>query len=368
MKQRILILNPLKDIPHWGLTTHAVNVFSRFPAARFEIYGFFNNPSFAQGPLKQIPLYVGWRGVRHGISAVRSLKPDVLYGTGAGVELFFYLCRPKNAKYVIAWHGPYDKHWLLDIGNYSLKAHLSYYIATYLLSRADLFFCDSEFIAGSLREHFPETRTIVTLNGVDGEFYSPKKQNKKWLAEKFSIASDRPTFLFVGHLIRRKRPEIFVALARRFPQAYFVMIGREGLYTKENVAEWEASAKNLKWVPSSISREEMPILFASASGLVFPSLDEPFGFAVIEAMASGIVVFGARSGALPELVKDKEEGFLIPLGQGEMDNYANALGKILKGGPLIAEMKKKARAKAEAVFDWSGVACRYEVAFNGLYE
>ncbi len=362
----ILILDPLKDLAYLGLTTHALNVFSRLPHGEFVSYGFFDNPSFERGSLRRLSSSHGLRGVIQEVREMRKLRPDIFYGTGTITELVYFLFRPRRTKYVVAWHGPYDKQWLLDIGNHSFRAHVSYWIASYLLARADLFACDTEFIAASLRKSFPRKKIVVTLEGVDADLYAPAKRDPQWLAKKFSITEGRRVFVFIGHLIRRKRPEIFVELARRFPDELFLMVGREGLYKATDVAEWKKRAPNLAWAPSTIGREEMPKLLASAQALIFPSLEEPFGFAVIEAMASGLAVIATRSGSLPELIEDGKEGFLIDHNGTEIAAYETVVRKVIQGGPAIDQVRKHAREKAEKTFNWDGVAKRYEGAFMEL--
>jgi glycosyltransferase involved in cell wall biosynthesis len=364
--KKILLLNPLKDIPYWGLTTHAINVFPRLPAEEFESFAFFSNPDFASGSLHQVPYQADIRGILWKIRMMRKLEPNILYGTGSITEFFIFLFRPRSAKYVVAWHGPYDKAWLLDIGNYSFRARVAFWIGSYLLRRADLVACDTEFIARSVRKHFPGKPVAVTLNGVDGELYNLAKRDRVWLEKKFSLSPGQPMFVFIGHLIRRKRPELFVELARHIPEALFLMIGREGLYKVQDVATWEKDVMNLAWSPSAISQEEMPKLLASVSGLICPSLEEPFGLAVVEAMASGAVVVATRSGALPELIEDNKEGFLIDEGSDELKNYETVLRRVIEGGAAIDEIRKRAAAKTEEVFNWDGVAKRYEEAFRSM--
>ena len=54
-------------------------------------------------------------------------------------------------------------------------------------------------------------------------------------------------------------------------------------------------------------------LLKNAKAFLFPIFKrrEPFGLVVIEAMACGTPVIAARSGAMPELIKDGETGFLV---------------------------------------------------------
>jgi glycosyltransferase involved in cell wall biosynthesis len=364
--KKILLLKPLKDIPSWVLTNHARNVFPGMSPDKFEVFGFFSNPAFAKGSLKQLPYFPGLRGIWQEIKDMRRLRPDIVYGTGTISEFFILLFRPRNAKYVVSWHGPYDRTWLLNINGRTFRAYISFWIATYLLGRADLITGDTEYIVRSVRAHFTNKKVEVEWGGVDSVFYDPAKKDTAWLAKTFPVTAGRPTFIFVGHLIQRKRPQLFVELARRVPEAAFILVGREGLYTKTDVEQWKSAASNLEWVPSSISREDMPKLFASAAGLVFPSLDEPFGLSVVEAMASGAVVMATRSGALPEIIDDGTDGFLIEPDGNELARYEAALRTVMRGGATIDAIRKRARAKAVESFQWAGVTARYEKAFNEL--
>ncbi len=54
--------------------------------------------------------------------------------------------------------------------------------------------------------------------------------------------------------------------------------------------------------------------------MVVPSINEPFGRVVIEAMAQGIPCIGANAGGIPEIIDDLETGWLYPPG----DIYALA--------------------------------------------
>ena len=52
----------------------------------------------------------------------------------------------------------------------------------------------------------------------------------------------------------------------------------------------------------AIHRDEVADLFATASVVLVPSVDEPFGLVALEAAASGIPIVASRAGGLPEAV------------------------------------------------------------------
>ncbi len=366
---KILYLNSLKDLPYLGLTNHALNVFSRFPKKDFGFYAFFSNPDFEKGCIRKLKEHPNL--ITHmffGVLNMWRVRPDVLYGTGSMTELPFYLLKPWSSKYMIGWHGPLDKEWMLSIANYSLRAKVGYYVARFLLRGATTFFCDSEFIASSLKKNFPGKKVFVTLEGVDPEFFNPIKKNLPWLQSTLKLNRPKPVAIFVSHLIKRKRPEMVVALARKLPNIHFVIVGREGYFVKSDIENWKKNLPNLTWFPV-LNREEMAKYFASSNVLVFPTLDEPFGFTTIEAMASGLPVVATASGATPEIVREGVDGFLIPVSPYELNNWIDKVQKLCDTSQLpslSSKIGKNARERAIEVFNWNYVSKVYLKGFEEL--
>jgi glycosyltransferase involved in cell wall biosynthesis len=64
-------------------------------------------------------------------------------------------------------------------------------------------------------------------------------------------------------------------------------------------------------------------LMEEADFLVLPTLHDTFGFVVLEALACGTPVIASATNALPELIEDGRNGFLLPLeSDGEIGRWA----------------------------------------------
>ena len=85
--------------------------------------------------------------------------------------------------------------------------------------------------------------------------------------------------------------------------------------------------------------------FKAASVLILPSDDEPFGRVLVEAMALGVPVVATRSGGVPEIVRDKEDGLLVA--PGRADEIAFAAKKILNDDSLRNRLGQAALKRAE---------------------
>ena len=72
-------------------------------------------------------------------------------------------------------------------------------------------------------------------------------------------------------------------------------------------------AKNLKVkFVGKVSNKEVVDFYNASDIVIVPSLEEPFGRVVIEAMACKKPVIGTNVGGIPEIIVDKQTGFLIP--------------------------------------------------------
>ena len=91
---------------------------------------------------------------------------------------------------------------------------------------------------------------------------------------------------------------------------------------------------------------------------------EGFGLAIVEYMAAEKNVVATRADAIPSLIEDGEDGFLI-----DIENAEQAADKVLwlHNHPNEAEeMRKKALQKVKSKYDINRVVKQHMDMFNGL--
>ncbi len=97
-------------------------------------------------------------------------------------------------------------------------------------------------------------------------------------------------------------------------------------------------------------RNDIPQLLERASLLVAPSIiEESFGRVVIEAFASGTPVIATKLGAFEEIIKDREEGILVP--PKDVDALSAAILEVLNDYSLAEKITKNARKKVEESYN-----------------
>lgn len=109
-------------------------------------------------------------------------------------------------------------------------------------------------------------------------------------------------------------------------------------------------------------RDDVPALLRQCDIFVLPSLWEPFGIAVLEAMTFGVPVVACAAGGIPEIITDGETGTLV----APQDPTALAAGirRALSDSFFPTQMIPRARKLVESQFDARGMAARYA----GWYE
>lgn len=96
---------------------------------------------------------------------------------------------------------------------------------------------------------------------------------------------------------------------------------------------------------------------ANADVLLLPSSQESFGLVALEAMAYGVPVVASRVGGIPEVIKEKETGFLYPV--GDIDGMAAATLRLLKDRDLYRKLSEAGRKRAEEIFSVSQILPQY---------
>lgn len=99
------------------------------------------------------------------------------------------------------------------------------------------------------------------------------------------------------------------------------------------------------------------IHFREATVLLSTSTEESFGLAVLEAMASGVVVVATAVGGIPELIEDEVSGLLFE--PGDWRQVADRIVSLLAAPERLEAMRQAARRRAQRLRE-SVVIGQYE--------
>ncbi len=210
-------------------------------------------------------------------------------------------------------------------------------------------------------------RIHVIHNGIDPEIYRPQPSPET--LNRFGIDPSRPFALFNGRITRQKGLTLLLAAALKLDPQYQLVIVASSPDTPEIAEEVAALAGrvsaergNLIWIDRFIARGDLIHLHSHASVFVCPSIYEPFGLVILEAMACETPVVASKVGGIPEIVVEGETGYLVDFDSGDLDRFTTALAgridELLRDPSTAARMGKAGRERVLKHFGWPAIAAK----------
>jgi len=205
-------------------------------------------------------------------------------------------------------------------------------------NRATINLCTSHTIARELEEGGIK-HVALWPGGVDVERFHPNRFSEEMRARLTEGHPESPLLLYAGRLGVEKGLESFKSILEAIPEARLALVG-DGPHRKALERHF---AGHKVYMPGFLLGDELAAAFATSDVFVMPSRTETLGLVVLEAMAAGRAVVGARAGGIPEMIDDGVSGFLF-------DATEEAIGQIRD---LLASRERReeigANARAEAM-------------------
>lgn len=204
------------------------------------------------------------------------------------------------------------------------------------LSHADRVIAISKSVKKSLIDCLgtPESKIAVIHNGADiSRFSLPTKPSLNGTLR----------LIYVGRLIPEKGVQVILEALTRLNSQNKVHLNIVGDGSYRSTLETFVQDHNLADRVNFLgSRRDVPgLLSESDVFLHMPLWEEGFGITIVEAMAAGKICICAKSGAIPEIITDGEDGFLVE--KSNAQQLADTLEMVLA---LPQQKKHQIRAKA----------------------
>jgi glycosyltransferase involved in cell wall biosynthesis len=204
----------------------------------------------------------------------------------------------------------------------------------------------SEFTRQQVLRYFPHLGDRVCVVHLGSDRFAEADPVSGWfdLPQRY--------VLFVGTLERRKNirgiVSAFEIAKRRGRREKLLLVGGWGYGAEEIRAVLAASPAKADIVHMGFVPDRwLPLLYARASALIYPSWYEGFGLPVLEAMRFGCPVVASSCGALPEICSDAAE-YADP---SDAEAIADALCRVLDDDDRRHRLIAAGRRRA-ALFSW----------------
>ncbi len=288
--------------------------------------------------------------------ALKEFQPDVIHVVNPIIHGLggVYFARRMKAPLVCSYHtniATYAPYYRLGfLVNFARNA------TRYVHNQAQINLCTSATTMDYLLEEGIK-RVRVWPQGVNSRLFHPDRASEKWRAKLTGGHPNEKLLLFVGRLAPEKHIERLRTIPESLPDTRLAVVG-DGPARKDLE---KAFAGTRTVLTGLLQGEELAGAYASADAFLFPSTTETLGMAMIEALASGLPVVAARSGASHEVVSEGENGLLYEPGSDTA--LVSAVEEIFSDEDSRREMALNARAAA-GERSWEGATA----TLRGYYE
>lgn len=151
--------------------------------------------------------------------------------------------------------------------------------------------------------------------------------------------------LFLGRITFQKGPDYFVRAARKVIEEYnnvrFVMVGSGDMYHRMIEMAADLGIGRYFHYTGFLKRPDIDRIFRMSDLYVLPSVSEPFGISVLEAMVAGVPVIVSRQSGVAEIIEN-----CIKVNFWDVDEMAHHILRVLRDENLHRQLAEGGRSEA----------------------
>jgi len=287
---------------------------------------------------------------------LRKVNPDMIHAQSVKIGITGFLAKKLLKKPYIVWGRGTDVY---------LRWFIEKLISRSVLKNADAVISLTEDMKQEMQKIY-NRQIFVIPNGV--ELRKFENLSKESARRKLHVEANEKIILFAGrlHFLKGVRYliEAMDVVRNEVVKTRLILVGDGGERDYLEGIVKELNLEGYITFVGQVSHEEVPYYMIAADAFVLPSLSEGFPVVILEAMASGLSIIATRVGGLPEVVRDRENGFLV-----EPKNSQQIAEKILT---LLKDDKEREKIssnnKRKAMeYSWDNITSMLEEIYQKLF-
>lgn len=244
----------------------------------------------------------------------------------------------------------------------------------YLYKKLSAVFAISTYIRGSVLSTCPVPAEAVHIlpPGIEVNRFDPSRYDKLEMRREFGFPEDAIIVGMAGRMTPGKGHEEFLQAAKMIKEKkskgiLFVIAGaasygEHGYEAKIRKLSMKLGIENdVRFVGFQKNIEKF---LATLDIFAFPSHEESFGLALVEAMSMKLPVVASGSAGVLDIVTDGETGILFP--PKDYEALANGIMLLIDDGKLRKRLGEAARERVKSTFTLSKVAQSLENFYSQI--
>lgn len=244
--------------------------------------------------------------ILHIYRIVKKHHPDIIHTHGYKTNVLgFLVAKLFGIPIVTTVHGFYSN---------KMKTEILLRLSLMLLRHFDRIIVVSDQIKAELERAQVSSKKMRLIKNVPFIETKENLASASTFREEFGIPFNAKLIGFVGRLEPVKDCSLFIKTIPRViksnPDSHFVVVGDGSERKSLESLVTELCIENR--VSFCGFRDDTMNVFQSLDLYVLPSINEGIPLAMLEAMSHGVPVVATRVGGIPEVIKDKVNGILVP--------------------------------------------------------
>ena len=295
--------------------------------------------------------------------ALDHFQPDLVHVVNPAVLGLggIWLAKTKGYPLVASYHTHLPKY--LEHYGMGMLEPLLWELLKAAHNQARLNLCTSTAMVQELSEKGIQ-HTDLWQRGVDTDLFRPELRSDAMRQRLLGDHSDTgKLLLYIGRLSAEKQIERIRPVLEAIPDARLALVG-DGPHRQQLENHFRDQPATFV---GYLAGEELASAYASGDAFVFPSSTETLGLVLLEAMAAGCPVVGARRGGIPDIVTDGVNGCLYePDGSdGGAASLTAAVQRLLGDALERQALRQAARSEAEQ-WGWAGATAQLRRYYSGV--
>lgn len=217
----------------------------------------------------------------------------------------------------------------------------------------------------TFQKYHIQRKVSVVPNMLDaGEF--DQNENRK---QKFSIPPGHIVILFVASIFFKEKGvwealEAISLIVKNYRNALLILVGgdREEYAMKKYCLE--KKLQDYVLFTGHLLRKDVIEIFRASNIFILPSYNEGFPLVILEAMAAGLPIVATPVGAIPEIIENGVNGFLIP--PKDPLKLAEKIAFLIENKSLRESMAKNNILKVKEKYDLRPVSKVFDEIYQNL--
>jgi glycosyltransferase involved in cell wall biosynthesis len=293
------------------------------------------------------------------LEIIYDLKPDEIYISTPGPIGLLGLLASKllRVKSTGIYHTDFSAEVSKIIEDESVSSFFENVVKWFYDKMDEIGIFTEEYIKILADRGFDTSKMRIFNRGIDSALFQPLDTKKEGDNELHGLPKGI-NLLYAGRVSKDKNMTFLLDVYREIIKHHAdvnLVIAGDGPY----LDTMKQDAQDLDRVRflGLVEHSNLPEIYSSTHALVFPSVTDTFGMAVLESQSCGLPALVSDRGGPKKIVKNGETGYVIPADDTRawVEAGLKIIEMIKRGDPAYLRMKKMARDNAVKNYDWNKV-------------